>query len=323
MISLGKYSYAVNPNIVWNVDESNVICGNFSSIGANVTIFLGNGIGHDANFVTTYPFGEIHKNVFTDVKNNSKNTNGSVKIGNDVWIGQGSTIMSGVTIGDGAIIAANSHVVKSVEPYSIVGGNPAKHIKYRFSPEQIKNLLEIKWWDWSENRINKYMNLMLSNDIDKFIKTSLSDENYYFLLDDVNYSLIDETVFFSTDEYNKNALIDVTDDSFIDEVDSSLNEIVENSDVIDSSLNEIVENSDVIDSSLNEIVENSDVIDSSLNEILENSGVENNDHVFTHENCSDQPSINETGQHFPVYHDPEIIQDIKELIDDIIIYIEA
>ena len=335
MISLGKYSYVVNPNIVWNVDESNVICGKFSSMGANVTIFLGNGIGHDANFITTYPFGQIHKNVFTDVKNNSKNTNGSVKIGNDVWIGQGSTIMSGVTIGDGAIIAANSHVVKSVEPYSIVGGNPAKHIKCRFSPEQIKNLLEIKWWDWSENRINKYMNLMLSNDIDKFIKIAMSDNEYYFLLDDVNYSLIDETVSFSTDEDNNdnNNLIDTTDDLFIDEVDSSLensgvidsslNEILENSGVIDSSLNEILENSGVIDSSLNEILENSDVIDSSLNEILENSGVENDDDIFTDKNCSDQSSINETGQHFPIYHDPEIIQDIKELIDDIIIYIEA
>jgi acetyltransferase-like isoleucine patch superfamily enzyme len=267
-MSLGKYSYAVNPNILWNVDDSNVMCGKFSSIGANVTIFLGNGIGHDANFVTTYPFGQIHTNVFTDVKNNSKNTNGSVKIGNDVWIGQCSTIMSGVTIGDGAILAANSHVVKSVEPYSIVGGNPAKHIKYRFSPQQIKNLLEIKWWDWPDCRINKYMNLMLSNNIDKFIKTALSDETYYFLDDEVDYSLVDET-FFSNDDNDNNLLIDVTSNSFIFEADCSLNEVIDNSDVVYCSLNEVIDNSE-----------------------------------------------------FDNYNQ-EIREDIKELINDIIIYIEA
>jgi acetyltransferase-like isoleucine patch superfamily enzyme len=307
MISLGKYSYAVSPNIVWNVDESNVICGNFSSIGENVTIFLGNGIGHDSKFITTYPFGEIHKNIFIDVNNNSKNTNGSVKIGNDVWIGQGSTIMSGVTIGDGAIIAANSHVIKSVEPYSIVGGNPAKHIKYRFSSEQIKNLLEIKWWYWTDYRINKYMKLMLSCDIDKFIETAMSDDTYYFLADEVDDSLVDEND--SSLNHNNNNLIDATDDLFIDDIDSFLNEVEENSNADDSSLNEVEENSNADDSSLNEIVENSEL--------------ENNDHMFTDENYSYQSLINETNQQFPIHYDPEIIQNIKELIDDIIIYIEA
>jgi virginiamycin A acetyltransferase len=72
-------------------------------------------------------------------------TKGNVIIGNDVWIGSNVTIMSGVTIGDGAVIANNSHVVKNVEPYTLVGGNPAKLIKYRFSKEQIEKLLKIKW----------------------------------------------------------------------------------------------------------------------------------------------------------------------------------
>jgi acetyltransferase-like isoleucine patch superfamily enzyme len=175
MISLGKYSYACNPNILWKVDDSTVICGNFVSIAVNVNIFLGNGIGHDANFVTTFPFGEIHQNVFPNVKNNSKNTNGSVKIGNDVWIGHGSTIMSGVTIGDGVIIAANSHVVKDVEPYSITGGNPAKTIKYRFSEEQIKKLLKIKWWNWDVDKINNNIPLLCSENIDDFINKHIND----------------------------------------------------------------------------------------------------------------------------------------------------
>lgn len=98
-------------------------CGKFVSIADDVTIFLGNGIGHDAEFVSTFPFGIIHQDIFTNVKNNSKIVNSIVKIGNDVWIGHGSTIMSGITIGDVAIIAANGHVLKSVDPYSIVGGN--------------------------------------------------------------------------------------------------------------------------------------------------------------------------------------------------------
>ena len=81
------------------------------------------------------------------------------------------TIMSGITIGDGAVIAANSHIVKNVEPYSIVGGNPAKLIKYRFTPKQIEELLEIKWWNLDENIINNNLKLFLNNDIDEFINT--------------------------------------------------------------------------------------------------------------------------------------------------------
>ena len=96
-------------------------------------------------------------------------TNGDVDIGNDVWIGEHVTIMSGVTIGDGAVIATNSHVVKNVAPYSIVGGNPAKLIKYRFTEEQIQKLLEIKWWNWNDEKINSYLPLLCSSNIDDFI----------------------------------------------------------------------------------------------------------------------------------------------------------
>jgi acetyltransferase-like isoleucine patch superfamily enzyme len=347
MISLGKYSYACNPTILWKVDDSTVTCGKFVSIGEKVTIFLGNGVGHDANFVTTYPFGQIYQDIFADVKNNSKNTNGSVNIGNDVWVGHGSTIMSGITIGDGAIIAANSHVVKSVEPYSVVGGNPAKHIKYRFLPSQIEKLLELKWWDWPDIKINKFMNLILSYDIDKFITTALSDDTYYFSMDDFDCSLDDEVIPSSTDEDNmNNLLVDLTDDIFINEVDSTnccVNEVLDNSvtDQSDSTnfcLNEVLDNSvtDQSDSTnfcVNEVLDNS-VIDQSdstnccVNEVQDNSVIDQiiddnymyevNDEIF-----SEHQLLNETIQKNPIQDDNEIIQEIKELLNDIVIYIEV
>ena len=100
-------------------------------------------------------------------KTDHPKSNGDVIIGNDVWIGHESTIMSGVKIGDGAVIAANSVVVKDVEPYTIVGGNPAKVIKKRFSDDIINNLLELKWWDWSNEKINENLNILCSNNFDK------------------------------------------------------------------------------------------------------------------------------------------------------------
>jgi virginiamycin A acetyltransferase len=82
--------------------------------------------------------------------------------------------MSGVTIGNGAVIACNSHIVKNIEPYSLVGGNPAKFIKYRFNLEQIEKLSEIKWWDWNEEKINNYINFICSNNIDDFINAAFN-----------------------------------------------------------------------------------------------------------------------------------------------------
>jgi len=110
-------------------------------------------------------------------------TKGDVIIGNDVWVASYTTIMSGVTIGDGAVIANNSHVVKNVEPYSLVGGNPAKFIKYRFTEEQIKKLLEIKWWDWTDEKINAFAPLLVDSNIDKFI--NLAQESLSLSLEEI------------------------------------------------------------------------------------------------------------------------------------------
>jgi acetyltransferase-like isoleucine patch superfamily enzyme len=167
----GKYTYGT-PNIHWANSNAKLEIGNFCSIAGNVNIYLGG--NHRTDWVTTFPFGHIHQNVFNSFNGlGHPSTKGDVIIGNDVWIGADVTIMSGVKIGDGAVIANNSHVVKNIEPYSLVGGNPAKLIKYRFTAEQIEKLLEIKWWNWDDRKINKLIPLMCNSNIDEFIKAAI------------------------------------------------------------------------------------------------------------------------------------------------------
>jgi acetyltransferase-like isoleucine patch superfamily enzyme len=169
-MSFGKYTYG-QPIIYWQNNNAKLIVGNFCSIAENVTVYLGG--NHRKDWVTTYPFGHIHQNIFNNFNGDGHpSTKGDIVIGNDVWIASNVTIMSGVTIGDGAIIANNSHVVKNVEPYSLVGGNPAKIINYRFTPEQIEKLLEIKWWNWDDEKINKITPLLCNDNIDEFIKSA-------------------------------------------------------------------------------------------------------------------------------------------------------
>jgi acetyltransferase-like isoleucine patch superfamily enzyme len=124
----------------WN---EGAVCkiGKFCSIADRVKVFLGG--DHKVNWTSTFP----HRS--------QTGTKGDIVIGNDVWLSHGVTIMSGVKIGDGAIVAANSHVVKNVEPYTIVGGNPARYIKHRFNGQIIDLLLELKWWDLPDQSINE------------------------------------------------------------------------------------------------------------------------------------------------------------------------
>jgi virginiamycin A acetyltransferase len=148
LYSIGKFSYG-NPKIIaW--DKKNVLkIGNFCSIADGVIIVLGG--EHRIDWVTTYPFNKNLKDCchFTG----HPATKGDIIIGNDVWIGLNATILSGVTIGDGAVIGANSLVARDVEPYTIVAGNPARSIRKRFSQQTIDKLLRIKWWDWEIEKI--------------------------------------------------------------------------------------------------------------------------------------------------------------------------
>lgn len=139
--SIDNYSY-----INTNSQIFNTTIGKFCSIGPNVQIVLGI---HPSTFVSTHPaFYSNNKRFETFSDKTYIEEYKSVEIGNDVWIAEGVVIPGGVKIGNGAIIMARSVITKDVEPYSIVGGVPAKHIKFRFDENIIRAINDSKWWDW-------------------------------------------------------------------------------------------------------------------------------------------------------------------------------
>lgn len=130
-----------------------------------------NGANHRMCSVTTYPFnimGHGWEKVTPELQDLP--FKGDTVVGNDVWIGQYSTVMPGVHIGDGAIIAANSVVTKDVPDYHIVGGNPARLIRKRFDDQLIRYLLELKWWDWPANKVFDNLEVLCGGDITKIKK---------------------------------------------------------------------------------------------------------------------------------------------------------
>jgi len=142
-----------------------LIIGSFCSIASGVKFLMAGNQGHRSDWVSTFPFywteefSELGSNGLADVKD--------TEIGNDVWIGTEALFMPGVTVGHGSIIGARTVVTKDVPPYSVVVGSPGKVVKKRFSDENIEKLLEISWWDWSDDKIKDAINIITSGDIDK------------------------------------------------------------------------------------------------------------------------------------------------------------
>ena len=146
-------------------DVDRLIIGSFCSIGSGAAFIKAGNQGHRHDWASSFPFFYMKEEpAFTDSRDAYRKA-GDTIIGSDVWIGTEALIMPGVRIGHGAVIGSRALVVKDVEPYTVVGGNPAKPIKKRFSDEEIERLLEMAWWDWPLDEIRTAMPLLCSSDI--------------------------------------------------------------------------------------------------------------------------------------------------------------
>jgi virginiamycin A acetyltransferase len=177
-IIVGDYTYYDDFEDVRNF-ESNVkyhfdfisdklIIGKFCMIASGAT-FIMNGGNHLADSLSAYPFAIFGNGWEKAMEGKEYPVKGNTIIGNDVWIGCNATIMPGLTVGDGAIIAANATVTKNVEPYTIVGGNPATMIRKRFSDEVIERLLELQWWNWDSEKITRNLHNLTGTSIENLI----------------------------------------------------------------------------------------------------------------------------------------------------------
>lgn len=164
-IVLGRHSYAVGVSV--RGESNRVIVGNYSSLATNIIIDCG--FQHHSEYVSTYPFSMKYPQRAGHCKGYPY-TKGDVIIGSDVWIGENVTIMSGVTIGDGCVVGASAVVTKSIAPYTVVGGVPAKPIKKRFTEQQIEAMLRIQWWHWDDEKVFNEVDLLMSGNIDAFIQ---------------------------------------------------------------------------------------------------------------------------------------------------------
>ena len=146
LVEVGNCSYG-ELNIISFASDHKLYIGNYVSIAHNVTFMLD--AEHYTNHISTYPYKvKILKTADTEAFGK-----GNIIVDDDVWIGYEAVILAGVTVGDGAVIGTRAVVTKDVPPYTIVGGVPAKPIKRRFSDEKIEQLLKMRWWDWSEEKI--------------------------------------------------------------------------------------------------------------------------------------------------------------------------
>lgn len=153
------------------INHDRLVIGKFCSIACGAK-FLFTSANHTMRSLSTYTFPIFFEEWGLDVKNitDAWDNKGDIVIGNDVWIGYEAVILSGVTIGDGAIIGSRAVVTKDVPPYTIVGGVPAKPIRKRFDEETIGQLLALRWWDWDKNKIRRNIDTIQSGSMDALCK---------------------------------------------------------------------------------------------------------------------------------------------------------
>ncbi|WP_319533310.1 CatB-related O-acetyltransferase [uncultured Cohaesibacter sp.] len=183
-ILVGDFTYYDDPDGPEKFEQNNVlhhhdffgdrlIIGKFCALATGVT-FIMNGANHDMSGLTTYPFGVMGNgwDEDFDIEVFKAQSRGDTIVGDDVWIGRNATILPGVSIGSGAIIAANSTVTKDVPAYGIVAGNPAKLVRQRFDDRTIDRLMDLSWWDWPIELINRHRTIIQGNDIDALEEAS-------------------------------------------------------------------------------------------------------------------------------------------------------
>ncbi|AHH21878.1 bacterial transferase hexapeptide repeat-containing protein [Nocardia nova SH22a] len=176
LIEVGEYSYYDDPddptafetrNVLYHYGPEKLIIGKFCALATGVR-FIMNGANHRMDGPSTFPFSTMggawsrHVDLLMDLPNR-----GDTVVGDDVWIGYGVTVLPGVRIGNGAIVAAGSVVTSDVPDYGIVGGNPARLIRTRYSDRDIARLLTIRWWDWPIEHIDAHVRTIMAGTVDE------------------------------------------------------------------------------------------------------------------------------------------------------------
>lgn len=173
-IEVGDYTYYDDFDDVKNFEKNvrylfdfsgdKLIIGKFCMIASGVE-FIMNGANHLVNAISAYPFAIFGNGWEGAMEGKTYPFKGDTVIGNDVWIGYKVAIMPGIRIGDGAIIGAWSVITKDVEPYTIVGGNPARVLRSRFNNKDIERLQRLRWWDWTPEKITRNIQLLAGQDL--------------------------------------------------------------------------------------------------------------------------------------------------------------
>ena len=175
-IRVGRYSYYSGYYHGHGLDEcarfllpeegvDKLVIGSFCSIGSGAAFIMAGNQGHRRDWISTFPFYWMPEIDAFEGARNGFEPAGDTVIGNDVWIGTEAIVMPGVKIGHGAVIGTRALVTKDVEPYAIVGGNPSKTLRMRFVEADIARLLELRWWDWSDDELKAAMPLLTDGDI--------------------------------------------------------------------------------------------------------------------------------------------------------------
>ena len=179
LIGVGEFSYYDDPhhaaefearNVLYHYGPERLTIGKFCALATGVR-FIMNGANHRMDGPSTFPFPTMggswadHMDLLTGLP-----SRGDTVIGNDVWLGNGSTVLPGVTIGHGAIVGAGSVVSHDVPAYGIAVGNPARLVRHRFDPEDIDRLLRIAWWNWPLEKINRHLGAIMTGPIEALEK---------------------------------------------------------------------------------------------------------------------------------------------------------